>query len=789
MYRAPMTDRIQNSIDASLSPRVEHQALGSTAHVTTTLELHEVVSAFRRSLWIVLILGALGFAGTYYLLAGERMQYRAEALIRLRDVQAEVTGGLVTGRDARRFADRQVDPLLSEMTVLEGRLVAGAVADREGYRLFDFELGAPSQLVTDVRVALPAEQSQQIDLEFRATEVVAVSGTRRVTAAYGQPLVFDSVRFTVRGNPRRAALTLYVVPRENAVDWVLGRMSARPTDGTDAITVTATTPAPALSVRTVNAAIEEYQLANAARARELNRRRRTFLEARLQETGDSLVAAQTALASFRSRTGTYGVREQSLAEQSDATAAERERKQLLAEQLLRRGLLAELDRTERPTRTPAFRTLLASPDVSGNPMVSELYARLSELETKREELLAAGRPPEHAEVQQLQSVLVSVERRLIEAVRSQVGALDVRLEALGTMRAQSSAEVGRLTPTEAEEVRLSERIDAMRAIGTQLRAELQRTRLAEAVEIGQVEIVDRATRALPLGSRRPLKLGLGLAFGLFLGSAIALLRSQLRAGLRRRIDVEQLLHVPGLAVIPQLPKVTKGRRFSGIKARAGIAEANDSAAGAYRVLRTRLLFAPNTGTSIRTVVVTSAWAGEGKTTTAANLAVTLAHQGMRVLLIDCDLRRPRLHSILRMSNEAGLSDVLRGSATLAQVAQPSRIERLSLLSSGVSDPGPIGPSELLGSPAMNVLLAAAARQFEIILLDTPPVLLAPDASILAARADCALLVVRAGRTGRALAQDALHELAAVGANVIGAVLNDPDSKAERYHDYSYSYAR
>lgn len=777
------------------------------------LDLGELLAALRRHLWIVLLLGFAGGAGGYYLVAQERTMYRSAALLRLRDTQAEVGAGALDGQESRPTT-RGADPFQSELLVLKGRQVAGAVVDREGLRLFDLEQGAPAGVAADVEVTLGADAARRVVLTFGERDVVAAADSTTVRARYGEPLDLGDVRFTVPTRPTDAELTLVVVPRESAVDWLIAVVAARATEGTDAMTVTVTTPSPSLAIRVTNAVVEEYQAANAARARELNRRRRQFLEARLQETDSSLVAAQTALGRFRTRTGVYNSQVQTAAEQSGATDAEMRRKQLLAEQRIRRSQFAELERAERPTQTAAFRMLLASSEVSANPMVAQLYGRLTELETQREEMVAAGKPPAHPDVQQVANMAASTERRLVDAIRSQMSTLDARVAALGDVRAQATAEISRLTPAEGEEVRLSEQVEAMRLVGNQLRGELQRARLSEAVEMGQVEIVDPATRALALPSGGLTKLGLGLALGLFAGAAVAFLREHLDSTINRRIDVERVLRVPALAVIPQLgPAAKQGLlpRIAGMigrprravtgTARRGaadgptvlpelvtVASARDSAAEAYRSLRTRMLFA-QAGSSMRSLVVTSASVGEGKTTTAANLAVTLAQQGMRVLLVDADLRRPRLHLMFGFSNKVGLIDVLKEEATIEASVHATSVDGLFLLPSGSPSAaaGAVGPSELLGGPRMAAVLAASAERFDIVVFDTPPVLHAPDAPVIATRADAAFLVVRAGKTDRALAQDALQQLAAVGTNVIGAVLNDPDAKTLRYREHSYQY--
>jgi polysaccharide biosynthesis transport protein len=328
--------------------------------------------------------------------------------------------------------------------------------------------------------------------------------------------------------------------------------------------------------------------------------------------------------------------------------------------------------------------------------------------------------------------------------------------------------------------------------------------MAEAVEEGDVDVVDLADLPYaPVLTASAVKLALGLVLGLLLGLMLAYLLEALNTSIRRPEDLEAVLHVPGLAVIPRITGASGGRR-SRLRGLLGSGKPSRDEAGslmsgaqtfsigieAFRNLRTSLIWSDG-GESLKSLVVTSAAPGEGKTLTAANLAVTLAYDGLRVLLVDCDIRRPRVHGLFRLPRSPGLMELLTTSrspsgesVTPAEVIRNTSINGLSVLTCGAL---PSNAANLLSSTRMRVLLQDLQAQYDIIVLDTPPVLATADAGIVASLTDGVLLVVRAGTTDRNAAQRAHQQLANVGARVIGTVLNDPGGEVAKEGDYYYPY--
>ena len=204
------------------------------------------------------------------------------------------------------------------------------------------------------------------------------------------------------------------------------------------------------------------------------------------------------------------------------------------------------------------------------------------------------------------------------------------------------------------------------------------------------------------------------------------------------------------------------------------------AAEAYKVIRTSIQFA-KAGNSLKTIAITSCTPDEGKSTTAANLAIVLTQTGKRVLLMDCDMRNPTVHKNFKLSNKVGLSSCISLGTALAEAVQETEIENLDALTSGVIPPN---PSELLGSERMQHILARAQEEYDYVLLDTPPVLPVTDTLVLGSLVDGLILVLDSGEVKVEMARDVKNQLMHAGANILGVVLNKVRSE---HHGYGYGY--
>ncbi|MBC7225471.1 MAG: polysaccharide biosynthesis tyrosine autokinase, partial [Anaerolineae bacterium] len=299
-------------------------------------------------------------------------------------------------------------------------------------------------------------------------------------------------------------------------------------------------------------------------------------------------------------------------------------------------------------------------------------------------------------------------------------------------------------------------------------ASLQRSyediRLAEANSLDTITIVEPAdVPSTPVRPKPVQNTLLAAAVGLVLGAGAAFLIEYLDDTIKSPDDVERDL---GLATLGTITRFG-GRALS--DKLITVQHARSSVTEAYRILRTNLEFAAVDG-DLRTILVTSPNPVEGKTVTAANLAVVLAQAGRRVILADADLRRPAVHRMFQVSNEAGLTTaLLRGQeVALEDLLLPTEVEGLRVLPSG---PLPPNPAELLGSDQMARLVERLKGLADLVVFDTAPALPVADPAILARLADAVLLVVDTGATRRGMALRAVEHLARVGTNITGVVLN------------------
>jgi capsular exopolysaccharide synthesis family protein len=438
------------------------------------------------------------------------------------------------------------------------------------------------------------------------------------------------------------------------------------------------------------------------------------------------------------------------------------------------------------------------PEVGDNKRIQTLRDKLDGLKQKRDELLVIY-TPEWPEVKKVDAQISMLQESLAKAPREVVATMKSRYQAAlaaeNYLKQKLNSERGVFSQKNQAQLQLSvlnQRIDTnQQYLATLLQRKLELENAeTNSLKTNNVTIQQYSRSGALVGPARTRNIVIAFLLSLGVGIGLAFLLDYLDDTLKSVEDVDRYIHLPALALIPsnrsERPRL-KGK--SNLPAEVGdatalalIDDARSPIAEAYRHLRTSLLLS-SAGQPPKTILVTSSQPSEGKTTTAVNTAVMLAQTGAEVLIIDCDLRRPRLHAHFKVPNAGGVTNYLSGDADLDALLQPyDKLPNLKLLTSG---PVPPNPAELLGSDEMRKLLGTVSDRFTHIIIDSPPAISFTDASILSTMVDGVMLVVHGGRSSRAIVRRAKQQLMDVGANIFGIVLNNVKLEATNYYYAGY----
>jgi capsular exopolysaccharide synthesis family protein len=436
------------------------------------------------------------------------------------------------------------------------------------------------------------------------------------------------------------------------------------------------------------------------------------------------------------------------------------------------------------------------------PRLLELNRQLKDLETKRA-ALDAKYGDEYPDVIENKQQIAEVKLQIAAATR----ALEQKLQSDYERAVKNEQEVKKnLEATKTEAVGQNEAAVGLNVIQQELETKrrlysdyLQKSSQANLqVEEQQNNLrIIQAAQApgAPAGPNRFRNILLALIVSLGLGVGLAFVLEYMDNTVKTVEDVTRYTQLPALSIIPavssgssRLLLKAKGKELQTtngagtLSKQLMVLEPRSSGAEAYRVLRTSILLS-TAGQPPKRILFTSGQPSEGKTTTSANTAVSLAQLGASVLVIDCDMRRPSLHKIFGIDHTQGLSTYLSRNVDIDKLIQKLPVPNVSVLPSGAIPPN---PAELISSERMREMLAMLSERYDHILIDSPPLINVTDPVILSTMVDGVILVVHGGKSTRDVVRRARHELTAVGAKVFGIVLNNVDLRKDGYSDYYYN---
>ena len=608
-----------------------------------------------------------------------------------------------------------------------------------------------------------------------------------------------------QGSPTRAGV--HPVELEDAAAKVRAQLLVEPVRDSRLVVVNFDDANPDRARRILSSLIDIFLERNVDQSVESNGAASEWLHEQTEKLKDELEKSELALHAYKQDKQILSV---SLDDQSNML---RGQMQQLSEALTHvaarreelRAHVNELDKIDfnQPTNVPATELL-------GNPLLSGLRQNYVQACSEFDAILGSGKGEKHPSAEAAKARVDATRESLVREVQNVQGAVRGDLEAatheqqgLSGLLEKAKQRALDLNMLEIEYRRLERtKANTEKLYGVVLERSKE-TELTGMLRFNNIRTIEKATVGRsPIRPRIAFNLAVGLLVGIGLGLATALARSRIDQSIRVPQEIESELNTPLLGVIPSLSGRAKSggyyskRRHSRSRNQRintleeGSLELlthtlpNSHAAECARVIRTSLTFA-SPDKPYRKILITSGRPSEGKTTVAVTLAIAFAQAGQRVLLLDCDLRRARLHRIFGIPNNEGVSTSLQDRTELEQSIKQTQVPNLSVLPGGPHLPN---PAEVVQSDSFQRMLDELSLRYDRIVIDSPPILVVADASILATRADVTVLVARAVKTRFDVTAQVLHKLRELGVPLAGIVLNGLDAPrwgTNYYYYYSY----
>ena len=761
--------------DGRPSSAVRHSPLGD-------IHVKDIWAVLVRHWFLVLLISGLVTGGAWFAGRGAIPQYRTHLTLQVSSSKSAF--GRTNDIDVDAVA-LQTDPVLSEALVLTTQELARAVARslalqveiddlsiprRSVFASIEVDSGAPLAAYAVVR----KDASEGWDLQDAAGSVLA-------SGPYVQRLEGDGFRFAVlppADSPD--VIGFRIVHLDQAAGWVRGGLGYQIRTATTAFDVTFTGTDPSLAPQVLSEAARQLQNDGVNRLRRTIERRRGFIEGAIDSTEQGLRAVLDTIQEFKQTRQVTSLTAEEGALVQTIAAFERERMSLRVRISTLEAAIAEAGSGS----LEALNRLAAVDAVQTNAALAFQINRILQMYEDQRGLTAGsfGLRPDNPQVQSIESEIEKGHIALKNAAQAAQGSMVERelalTERIEDLRGQLSgyAETG----NQIAQIEIS--AQTLRQTAQWLQSQYQLAQIQEASLGPYVTVLDSASDAIHIGTNLWQKVFLGLMVGVLIGVGGAFFLEYLDQSIKTSSDVERILRTPVLGQIPYEMAFAGGRRGHNRIVTTTELPYDDPATEAFRALRTNVTFV-GAEHPLQLIVVSSPGPGEGKTTTAANLALTLASAGSRTVLIDGDLRRPQQHRAFRIVQEPGLTDVLVGDAPLGEVIRPELADNLDVIPAGRIPPN---PSELLGSVAMRRVLDGLRKDYEYIVIDTPPLLPVTDAVVAAASADATIIVLRSGETEEVGALRAMEQLDRVKARVAGVVLNGLSARFDHHYAY-YTY--
>ncbi len=629
--------------------------------------------------------------------------------------------------------------------------------------------------------------------EYYATQYHIITSMHVATLVVHRLALHRDAAFLANAPPGKTVPEGEVEP-EHAAKVLISRISVEPVKKSRIAEIRYTDADPDRAQRVLRTLLETYVQQNLDFVLDSTTQAGDWLRTQLNTLKTDLETSEMTLHDFKLKKNILSVSidDQSNMLRSTMQSLNEELTRVRAKQVEVETRKNELDKVnpEEPSKLPASELL-------NSAMLTSMRQQYLEAVRDRDALAGEGKGANHPDVRAA-AARVEVDRKaLMDEIRNIQGSVTRDLSAVGRQAGalnrlveSSKKHALELHLLEIEYNRLNRGKVNTEKLYSVVMERAKESDLTRLLRVNNIRVLDQPLKpTAPVAPRVPLNIALGSLAGLVLGLGLAIGREQLDRTVKSPEDVEEELGATFLGLLPQMDSKSKrGTR----KAESSDGEATppelivhyaptSGVAEAARAVRTNVMFM-SPDKPHRVLLVTSAGPMEGKTTVASCLAVAMAQAGQRVLLMDCDLRRPRIHKVYGRNNREGVTTALLDLATARFEA--TEVENLSVMTSG---PIPPNPAELLHSEAFDKLLQLVGQKFDRVVIDSPPIMPVTDAAVIAPRVDGAIVVIRAFRTSKDAARQALRLLSDVGARTVGIVLNAVDLASRQYGYYHRYY--
>jgi succinoglycan biosynthesis transport protein ExoP len=688
---------------------------------------------------------------------------------------------------------------------LSGNLEATVLAEKAfaSYYATQLDLLKSRSLVARVIQEIGLDQSQRFQMEVQAplwwdyVRLAIKAAARWVRELSAVKWIEE--RFTAVPEAQETYTEVFEVGvHPDLIDGYLTKLEITHGEESQLVKVHFSTLIPALSRDIVNAHVTAFIRTDLQTRFQETAEAQQFLEGKLSELKIALEQSEADLTRFRKTHAIVTM------EQGQNLVLERLRA-LNADLTQARSRRIEL---ESIVRSVQKRDNQALSQVIDNPLIQKSKEQIAALEAERARLATTFRP-HHPQVAALQDQIDEAKARMEQEIHRVVlsttldyNAAKAKEQALAdAMESQRRAAMD-LRANAAEASILEGEVEANRSLYDNILKRTKETGLARVGPTSNIRVIDRADLPIrPDATKATRNLLLSVIAGLFGGVGVAFLRYHVDNTLKTPADIGRFIHLPTLGIVPDSTRLEKqmvnpgyirkgaltrnsAKGLTGETARLVIANHPLSLVReSYQSICTALLFSLPERPP-RTILITSSQPQEGKTATAVNIAFTLARGGVKVLLIDADLRNGHCHRLLELENEGGLTDVLTGDPNIRELIKTTAVTNLFLLTRGTIPPN---PAPLLGSERMQQVLTSLAADYSFIIIDSAPLLPISDSVLLSTKVDGVLLVARAREVSRYIVGQACERLAYVKAKVLGVILNGIDIQSPEYRDYRGSY--